>query len=210
MTLSTTEGHSGQRGGAQSINVVNEPGLYRLIFQSRKPEAEALKTWEFTEVLPQIRKTGKYEHPALPEAEPVYKTLSAAKIREFRLSCRNGFLTARQFQKVLELPEDSPPPNTAPIPELSPRTRLNQTVSEYVRLNGGGVQTAWSKLYREFKYRYHRDIVFCAKNRKLSVLDYAEHENLVEDLLSLALFIFNNEVKEEDAGPKAGEPGIWD
>jgi prophage antirepressor-like protein len=39
---------------------VNEPGFYRLIFQSHKPEAERLKTRVFNEVLPQIRKTGKY------------------------------------------------------------------------------------------------------------------------------------------------------
>jgi hypothetical protein len=42
---------------------VNEPGLYRLIFKSRKPEAEAFKTWVFEEVLPSIRKTGKYAIP---------------------------------------------------------------------------------------------------------------------------------------------------
>jgi prophage antirepressor-like protein len=40
--------------------VVNEPGLYRLIFQSRKPEAEAFKRWIFHEVLPAIRNTGQY------------------------------------------------------------------------------------------------------------------------------------------------------
>jgi prophage antirepressor-like protein len=60
MTLSTTEGHSGKRGGAQSFNLVNEPGLYRLIFQSRKPEAERFKMWVFTEVLPSIRRKGYY------------------------------------------------------------------------------------------------------------------------------------------------------
>jgi hypothetical protein len=42
---------------------VNEPGLYRLIFQSRKPEAEKFKTWVFTDVLPQIRRTGAYAQP---------------------------------------------------------------------------------------------------------------------------------------------------
>jgi prophage antirepressor-like protein len=60
MTVASSYGHSGQRGGAQSLNLVNEPGLYRLIFQSRKPEAERFKTWVFTEVLPAIRKTGTY------------------------------------------------------------------------------------------------------------------------------------------------------
>ena len=45
----------------RSFTIINEPGLYRLIFKSRKPEAEAFKTWVFTEVLPSIRKTGKYD-----------------------------------------------------------------------------------------------------------------------------------------------------
>lgn len=47
-------------GGRQKMTILSEPGIYRLIFQSRKPEAEGFKTWIFTEVLPQIRKTGEY------------------------------------------------------------------------------------------------------------------------------------------------------
>jgi hypothetical protein len=43
-------------GGKQEMLMVNEPGLYRLIFQSRKPEAEQFKTWVFAEVLPRIRR----------------------------------------------------------------------------------------------------------------------------------------------------------
>ena len=45
-------------GGNQTVQTVNEPGLYRLIFQSRKSEAEQFKAWVFTSVLPQIRQTG--------------------------------------------------------------------------------------------------------------------------------------------------------
>lgn len=44
--------------------LVNEPGLYKLIFSSRKPEAETFKDWVFREVLPSIRKTGGYESSA--------------------------------------------------------------------------------------------------------------------------------------------------
>ncbi|MDR0784397.1 MAG: Bro-N domain-containing protein [Treponema sp.] len=44
----------------RGVNIINEPGLYRLIFQSRKPEAKAFKRWVFHEVLPAIRKTGMY------------------------------------------------------------------------------------------------------------------------------------------------------
>jgi len=40
---------------------VNEAGLYKLIFKSRKPEAETFQDWVYEEVLPSIRKTGKYD-----------------------------------------------------------------------------------------------------------------------------------------------------
>ncbi|MDR0618287.1 MAG: hypothetical protein LBG17_00115 [Bacteroidales bacterium] len=47
-------------GGDQKMICVNEPGVYRLIFKSRKPEAERFKAWVFEELLPVLRKTGKY------------------------------------------------------------------------------------------------------------------------------------------------------
>ena len=48
-------------GGLQSMTAVNESGLYNLIFQSRKAEAKAFRKWVTGEVLPTIRKTGRYE-----------------------------------------------------------------------------------------------------------------------------------------------------
>lgn len=47
-------------GGPQNMLCVSEPGLYRLIFQSRKPEAKAFMRWVTHDVLPTIRKTGYY------------------------------------------------------------------------------------------------------------------------------------------------------
>lgn len=60
MTLSLTEGHSGKRGGAQMVNIVNEPGLYTLVLRSRKPQAKAFKRWITHDVIPSIRKHGVY------------------------------------------------------------------------------------------------------------------------------------------------------
>lgn len=48
-------------GGTQEFLVVSEPGLYRLMMRSERPEAEAFQDWVTDEVLPTIRKTGKYE-----------------------------------------------------------------------------------------------------------------------------------------------------
>jgi len=47
-------------GGVQKLTFINEPNLYRLIFQSRKAEAEQFQDWIFEEVLPSIRKNGGY------------------------------------------------------------------------------------------------------------------------------------------------------
>jgi prophage antirepressor-like protein len=67
MTLALTEGQSGSRGGARSMNVISESGLYSLILRSDKPEAKRFKKWVTAEVLPTIRRTGGYGHrPQLP------------------------------------------------------------------------------------------------------------------------------------------------
>jgi prophage antirepressor-like protein len=47
-------------GGNQELLTVTEPGLYRLVFTSRKPEAKEFRRWVFHEILPSIRKTGSY------------------------------------------------------------------------------------------------------------------------------------------------------
>ena len=43
------------------VSLINESGLYAVIFGSTKSEAKTFKRWVTSEVLPQIRKTGKYE-----------------------------------------------------------------------------------------------------------------------------------------------------
>lgn len=55
-----TVGKTDSIGINNLLNVVNEPGLYRLIFTSRKSEANAFKRWIVHDVLPSIRKTGSY------------------------------------------------------------------------------------------------------------------------------------------------------
>ena len=47
-------------GGNQQMIFINEPNLYRCIFQSRKVEAEQFQDWVFNEILPSIRKSGGY------------------------------------------------------------------------------------------------------------------------------------------------------
>jgi prophage antirepressor-like protein len=76
------QGEKGIRS-TDNLLIINESGLYRLIFRSDKPEALAFQTWVFEEVLPQIRKTGKYEAtPQRPQVKnPAHQLIIDAVIR---------------------------------------------------------------------------------------------------------------------------------
>lgn len=55
-------------GREQVYNYINEPNLYKCIFQSRKEKAEQFQDWVCGEILPSIRKTGSYSLPGhLPD-----------------------------------------------------------------------------------------------------------------------------------------------
>lgn len=51
-------------GGEQEFIIINEPAVYVIAFRSNKPNAILFTEWVAGEVLPTIRKTGKYELPA--------------------------------------------------------------------------------------------------------------------------------------------------
>jgi prophage antirepressor-like protein len=55
-----------KRRGNPNVAIIQEPDVYALVFGSNLPAAEEFKRWVFREVLPAIRKTGRYE---LPERE---------------------------------------------------------------------------------------------------------------------------------------------
>lgn len=53
--------------GNIGMMVINESGLYSLIFGSKLETAKEFKHWVTSEVLPQIRKTGCYQNESLPK-----------------------------------------------------------------------------------------------------------------------------------------------
>ena len=72
-------------GGRQQANFINESNLYKLIFQSRKPEAERFADWVTSEVLPTIRKHGAYMTETVIEralTDPDYLIQLATTLKE--------------------------------------------------------------------------------------------------------------------------------
>lgn len=72
--------------GNPEKTVVNEYGLYSLIFGSRKPEAKTFKRWVTHEVLPSIRRTGSYVTPATNPQDALLLALEATKQNLERLN----------------------------------------------------------------------------------------------------------------------------
>jgi addiction module RelE/StbE family toxin len=120
-------------GGKQDTNIINESGLYNLIFRSNKPEAKAFRKWVTSEVLPSIRKTGRYAlegHPALtmPMSYGVYSELvrrvnswersqsreSKREIRAFfdemiDFTCEeDDFITTKELYEACKAETDTP------------------------------------------------------------------------------------------------------
>lgn len=73
-------------GGVQKLDFINEPNLYRLIFQSRKPEAEVFQEWVFSEILPSIRKTGSYTQKPLNSIDYLQMQLNVMREHDERLT----------------------------------------------------------------------------------------------------------------------------
>lgn len=85
-------------GQNREMYIINESGLYSLILSSKLPTAKRFKHWVTSEVLPAIRKTGRYEEPltgeelmarALVEAKNVLNDL---KIKNSELTVENQIL----------------------------------------------------------------------------------------------------------------------
>lgn len=55
------------QNGGRAPRIINEPGFYKLVLKSRKPEAKAFQRWVTHEVLPSIRKKGGYIAAAADE-----------------------------------------------------------------------------------------------------------------------------------------------
>lgn len=65
--------------GKQNMTIINESGLYALIFGSKLESAQKFKRWVTSEVLPALRKTGQYQVKELSGSELMAKALIEAQ-----------------------------------------------------------------------------------------------------------------------------------
>lgn len=127
-------------GGRQSLQVVNESGLYSLVLGSRKPEAKQFKRWITHEVIPSIRKHGAYMSPQTIEqtlSNPDFIIGLATKLKEEQAK------TAALQQKIVT---DKPKVLFAESLETSPDCILIANLAKLLKQNG--FDTGEKRLYR--------------------------------------------------------------
>lgn len=179
-------------GGIQEMLCINESGLYSLTLTSRKPQAKRFKKWITSEVLPSIRKTGKYEAQLQPQSqlEVLQGAINLLVEQERRMKQMEEQLA--NMERIRIEAEESIKQLPAPTIEAQPvstRMQLNRLIRDFVQQTGCTYSEIWRLVYREFRDRYHIDLPTRAKNAKCKPLDLCEQIGMIDELYAVASVI---------------------
>ena len=187
--------------GNPNKTVINEAGIYRLIFTSRKDEAERFKRWLAHDVLPSIRKTGRYDAKESRRAEPQKESAFAALAEQSRLMARQMEHMAeveRRVQRIEDEREESArrlhalPSPEADAPDVSDRRKLVDLVRAYAGASSLSFPESWGKLYRAINSRCNINVHVRAENRDIRKIEVLEKENLLPIAYAIAKDIFEH------------------
>ena len=210
-------------GGKQNMTIINESGLYTLLFQMQPQKAKGVsqndtlieeriqklhdfKRWVTAEVLPSIRKTGGYVNPSqsdlfldtyLPFADQNTRLLFKTTLD----TIQQQNYTIQQQNYTISHQEDIIRNLTSDIPLADKRQILNRIVRF-----GGSPHTRWPFLYREFDNKFHMNTKVqlehyneTHKPKLQNRLDYIEHIGMFNDLAEIACVIFGPDIEKLSA-----------
>ena len=139
-------------GRPQTVNVINESGLYNVVIRSNKPNAKAFRKWITSEVIPSIRKTGGYGVPQMSQSELILKIAQNNVELERRIAAAES-----ETKAVSEKLDNALDVFTAPTSENwkdETNCIINRMIEEY-NLNYGVFRR---KLYDELEKSAHCDL----------------------------------------------------
>ena len=108
---STTNQYGTKTEQVVNLNFIDEPNLYRCIFQSRKEEAELFQDWVCEEVLPAIRQSGGYlahhseDTPELIMARALQVAQSTIQKHQQQLEAAQATITSQSEQLKAQAPK---------------------------------------------------------------------------------------------------------
>lgn len=156
-------------GRTQQANFINESNLYKLIFQSRKSEAERFADWVTSEVLPSIRKHGAYMSSEVIEktlTDPDYLIQLATNLKEEK---------AKRALAEAQIEKDKPKVLFADSCEVAENSIL---IGEFAkRLKQNGYNIGQNKL---FEWLRQHDYLCKSGERKNLPTQYSMERGLFE------------------------------
>lgn len=182
--------------------IINESGLYALVFESKLPDAKKFKHWVTSEVLPTIRKTGGYVNndelfiaTYLPYADDSTKLIFAQTLK----TVREQNETIKHQKAEIMHKEDV---IIGLVEDIDLATK-RQRITQIVRFGASGnYQERYNLLYREFERKYHCNLKMrmesCTIKPKVkNKMDYIDREmNMIPQLYEIACKLFENDVEK--------------
>lgn len=192
-------------GGMQKMIFITESNLYKVIFQSRKPEAEKFSDWVTSEVLPSIRKHGMYAVDDLI-ANPELAIKAFTALKEERE--KNRALQAENESKQKEIVALGKENDLLAerVLQWADRPLINALVRAYGRSLGGDYSTAWGDFKKELLYRHGINLNVrithylnnTGKKTKPRTLDMLDDSELQKALSTAAALCRENNVDISD------------
>lgn len=156
-------------GRIQKADFINESNLYKLVFQSRKPQAEKFSDWVTSEVLPTIRKHGAYMTTEVIEktlSDPDYLIRLATNLKEEK---------AKRALAEAQIEKDKPKVLFADSCEVAENSIL---IGEFAkRLKQNGFDIGQNKL---FEWLRQHDYLCKSGERKNLPTQYSMERGLFE------------------------------
>lgn len=133
--------HDGRQN--REMTIVNESGMYALVFGSKLKDATKFKRWVTSEVLPTIRKTGSYQAP-MSQEDIMIATLETQKEIKQRLNTVSDDVEG--LKKEIDL-------------SRLQKAQLSKLVkSNVMAVVGGKKSNAYKELYRVAVSEHWREI----------------------------------------------------
>ena len=144
--LSTQIEYSGQR---REVTVINESGLYALIFGSKLDSAKKFKCWVTNEVLPSIRKTGGYQMPITTDEKIMLLAQGHTELKQEIDEVKSDLATLKMDLPILPIEESR---ITTAVKKRGVDVMGGQTSNAYRNKNLRA--KVYSNIYANLKYNF--------------------------------------------------------
>ncbi len=183
-------------------NFLTESGVYKLVFKSRKPNAESFTDWVTDDVLPTLRKTGGY----LNNTDLFINTYFDDIPEEQKNLVRTCLVSIEEKQKKINNLQKENDLLSQKVLQWADRPLINSIVRAYAHSIDGDFRKAWTDFKKELLYQYSINLNSritaylnqTGKKTKPKTLDMLDDSELQQALSTAVALCRNNDVDISD------------